>query len=318
MVGPQPKKGRNYGEPGTPTNFPADMSQWRPAPADSQEARQAGQVTLLNLILAELKNIGKAGRQSKKNPFGKQYGDGGGGFLGLGDGGGIDGRGMFAKGKAGTIAHAMHNLSNLFGGVKSASISASKGNLSGIIGGASVAARGAAQIHQAGLSGGSMSMAARALIPVGAAAAVAVFIYELKRAADALIQHRKALGEVSPSMGLVYAQRDIRELFRDMYKGERLAQSTKLLVQNEQAFKDAVLPWEMAWEELKSDFLGGMYGALTEIGEGINKLVDAEKDKAAKDKADAAAGSFSGMVNAAADAAQKRLDDAKRAAKGGK
>jgi hypothetical protein len=125
-----------------------------------------------------------------------------------------------------------------------------------------------------GSAGAAISAAA---LPVGIVAAIVAaevaFVVACKGAADELIELRKELAQVSGAMGVVYAQRELQEIMRERSRGDQLANAQGLLIRGEQKFKDEIFPWEMAWDELKTNFLAGFYNELGEIAGGINSLV---------------------------------------------
>lgn len=207
------------------------------------------------------------------------------------------------------------NVTNATGGFRQIGQGLARGR-------AAEAAFGVARAGQAieslsGMFGGSAGAAiGAAAVPVGAAVAVAAFVAEMKRAADEMIQFNLSLGKVSASMGLVAAQREIQEIMRERARGDALANSAGLLVRGEQRYKDAVLPWEVAWEDLKNNFLAGFYTTLAEIAEGINdilKLLNIEI-KSQKDFQKSAA--WTDVINGIADKADLRQREAKARAAG--
>jgi hypothetical protein len=210
-------------------------------------------------------------------------------------------RGSQAAYGATRAGQAIEALEKMFGG---------GGGGAGAAGGA---ARGAAGVARgaAGLAGA----ASAAVTVVGVAVAYASMIAEVKRAADELIQFNRKLADVSANMGLIYAQREFREIMRERARGDELANSTGLLVRGEQRFKDEVFPWEVAWSELKSNFLAGFYENLADTAENVNAIlellgVEVKKRNATGSQA------WSDMINRTADNAQRKQDAARRRARG--
>jgi hypothetical protein len=220
------------------------------------------------------------------------------------------GRGL-ASGRFGQAAYGLvragqglKNLEGMFGSAGGA----------GGAGAGGAAARGAA--GAVGRLGGLAGAAGPAVAVVAGVVAVAAFVAETKKAADELIVFNQRLANVSASMGAIYAQREFREIMRERARGDALSNSTGLLVRGEQRFKDAVFPWETAWEDLKGNFLAGFYSSLADIAEGVNGIAKTIGVEINRNKTANASASFSDMVNAVADKAKAKQDEARRRAQG--
>lgn len=164
---------------------------------------------------------------------------------------GMAGRGMASGVMSGNLSGALQNLLQTADQVGAASYAVSKS-----LGGGGVGA----------VAGGAVG-AASAITGVASAA------IEFKRAMDestrATIANYRELGKFSGAMASVLAQRDVREMVRDVEKGNRLADVAGALTQAEQDRQDQGKELEIAWEELKGGFLyeyQRLLGGLLEIG----------------------------------------------------
>lgn len=132
----------------------------------------------------------------------------------------------------------------------------SRGNFAGALG-------GGGRLMAAAKAGGPAGMA---LTVIGATVgALGQFKQALDDSTRATISHYRELSEVSSGMAAVMAERDVRETFREMERGDRLAPIAEQLVKAEQDRADASFELELAWEELKGTFLTGYQEAMAEV-----------------------------------------------------
>jgi hypothetical protein len=114
--------------------------------------------------------------------------------------------------------------------------------------GAAGAAEGGAEAEAAG--GAAAGVLGAALVILGkVAVGTAVRLQEMSRAQ---VEFNRGLATVSASMAAVFAQRDVREMLRNMEVGQRLAQSARDLTQAEQDRADNTKEIEVAWERAKN------------------------------------------------------------------
>lgn len=204
------------------------------------------------------------------------------------------------------------NVSNAAGGFGQVGSGAASGNIGKAAFG--MVRAGQAVDFLAGMGGAAGAAAGGVAAGVGIAVAAYEFVKATKEAADELIKVNGELSKFSANMGLVYGQREIREILREKARGDALAGSAGLLVEQEQRFKDASLPWETAFGELKNAYYGGFYKALSDILSGINKTLVVAEDIRDSMAADSDKNSFSGMINRVADDAKAKQEAAQRQA----
>lgn len=133
------------------------------------------------------------------------------------------------------------------------------------------------------------SMARMANVAMLAVLALKLFHDAINRATDAAVQAARKYAEVSGSMAVAVAQRDIRELKRDMEKGNRLSGSAQGMMEAEQFRKDNTKEIEIlgdrVWNgilEVSNTVLGTVMAPFNAMAEGINTLIDSV-DELAKD-----------------------------------
>jgi hypothetical protein len=207
----------------------------------------------------------------------------------------------------GRVAHFMHGIGNVSGGIR--------GLAAGNPAGAIMGVRGAAMLASgAGGLGAAGAAVAAVAAPIAAIAAVVGFTLAIKAAADELIKANHELAKFSPAMAQVFAQRDVQEIFRERDRGNALAPSASMLVREEQRYRDAIFPMETAWEELKNNFLAGFYSELADIAEGVRGLAEMVGIELKHRNAAGSSDTFSGQINKIADKAASRQLDATRAA----
>jgi hypothetical protein len=89
------------------------------------------------------------------------------------------------------------------------------------------------------------------IVVLGAAAVKAA--EALQRMTVEQVAYNRELAKVSPSMALVFAERDVQERMRNREIGERLAPSARGLTQAEQAAREATKDLEVLWEKIKNE-----------------------------------------------------------------
>lgn len=207
----------------------------------------------------------------------------------------------------------------LTGAAKPGGLPAAGGGAGG--GAAGVAGKAAGAAGSAG-GGGGAAMAGRLLpmlanpvgLAVAAAAAVIVGTVALglaiKGAADELIEFNKKFAAVHSGMAQMYAEREMREMFRDQKKAEALVGPTGRLIEEEQKFKDETMPMELMWEELKTGILTDFYATFTVIAGGVQGILEMLGVEFKKIPDANILSSFGGMANAMADAHNDRMAEA--------
>lgn len=117
------------------------------------------------------------------------------------------------------------------------------------------------------------------------AAALKKFHDAILEATDAAVQAQRRYAEVSGSQAAVFAERDMKELVRDIKHGEETAGSTKQLIDAEQNRKDAFEPLKISIEKLENvmlaignNLIAETLGKVTEVG---GEVVDAIREGAA-------------------------------------
>lgn len=144
----------------------------------------------------------------------------------------------------------------------------------------SLAGRGARLARGAKAPGAArfLAGAGRAAGPIAAIVAAVVAMNEFRKAVEQAteetFEHAKNLAKVSGSMAAVIVERDVRQMLRDIRTGEALAPSTKELADAEHRRKEAMLPIEIAIQDLKNGLLTFGNGAITAFVEPISKAVD--------------------------------------------
>lgn len=112
---------------------------------------------------------------------------------------------------------------------------------------------------------------------VGGVAAVAAGFYEANKAVskwtDAALDSAAKLGEVSGSMAAIAADREIRQIQRDIEKGESTAKSTEALMESEDRRKNATLPIEIAIDNLQNTVLSTLNDVMTPVITQLGKAV---------------------------------------------
>lgn len=110
----------------------------------------------------------------------------------------------------------------------------------------------------AGLSGVAAG-AARLAGPVGIVVAFASALDEGRKAViritDEQLSAARKLSEVSASMAVIMAHRDVQETFRDIRQGDAQAGSAGRLARAEQRRKDAAEPFQNAYNNAKNEIL---------------------------------------------------------------
>lgn len=114
--------------------------------------------------------------------------------------------------------------------------------------------------------------------------------------ADSLIDSNRSLGQWSAAMAIVLAGQDVRNIFRDIRRGELLASSVNSLVQANSRLKDSTLGLEVMFEKIKNSLTeaivhiaeipfraaekhpraagvvgGALFGGLIRLPEGVDK-----------------------------------------------
>ncbi len=99
-------------------------------------------------------------------------------------------------------------------------------------------------------------------VAVAAVVAVGVALNEFRKAVvkatDEQLANARKLAEISPQMAVLFAQTDVQELQRNMRKGREQAGSTRQLAQADQRRKNAMEPLENAVAEIKNQTLAAL------------------------------------------------------------
>lgn len=116
---------------------------------------------------------------------------------------------------------------------------------------------------------------------LGVASVLDHFRKAIIAATDSLVAANRKYAEMSASMAVVMAQRDVRELTRDIRKGDQLAVSARTLTDAEQFRKDNTQGIEVLAGHLQNFFvgglnvlLGGLLAPINKLAEAINELID--------------------------------------------
>jgi hypothetical protein len=180
-----------------------------------------------------------------------------------------------------------------------------------------------------GQMGGGIGKAAGAA--AGAATTIAVALYEANKAigqwTESLMESNKKLAEVSGSMAAVMADREIKEMMRDLHKGEAMAETASDLVQAEDRRKKAEDSVTIPLTNLGNKaltFLNDLAADILEpIGDAVEWFQDnwpwGEKEKEDKDKWGGVAGmarDMAGRMDALEKENQKLMDKARAAGSG--
>lgn len=204
----------------------------------------------------------------------------------------------------------LRGLLNIAGGGQGLGRALGHGNLASAAHMASMASRGVSMLAGAGMGAGAATALSGVGTVVGVVAGLVAFTIALKEAADAIIQHRRELAAFSPTTAQAYAVRDAREMLRDRELGERLGEKTGDMLAWEQRFKDKWLPVREWWEDKKSNFASNFYAAASDVMEKIEDVRKVlghieQQGQQARDL------SFGGLINEAAEGAQKKMDAAR-------
>jgi len=119
-----------------------------------------------------------------------------------------------------------------------------------------------------------------------AVAALYAFSKAVSQATDAQISAMRQYAQVSASMAVVLAERDVREMRRNMEKGDALAGSTKMLVDAEQERKETTKPIEILADKIYNGFLTvgnkivtELAAPLADLAKVIDKWIEDGKEK---------------------------------------
>jgi hypothetical protein len=122
--------------------------------------------------------------------------------------------------------------------------------------------------------GGALAGAGAIAGPIAAAVAATValviafkkFRDHVAGATDELLHTQEQLAETSGSMASVFAERELREMQRDRYKGDSLAGSARYLSRAEQDRKDTEKEFDIFWTRIQN-LLEGNFNRVIEIAE---------------------------------------------------
>ena len=148
-----------------------------------------------------------------------------------------------------------------------------------VSGGSVAAAEGA----EAGASASKMAgMAGKMAGVVGVVVGVGMALYDAGKAVikwtdDALESARK-LSEVSGSMAAVFAQKDIKDMQRDMQRGDATSGSANNLMNAEAERKDAAMPLMNAMDNATNNVLAWLNGAMVPFINMGTKALEMAKD----------------------------------------
>lgn len=192
---------------------------------------------------------------------------GGGAVGGNGTGGG-GGTGGSASSHMGKVGRMWSGAKQSIGRAKSYfKTGAARGKAVGGRVGGMVGMRGAG-----GMAGGAVGGVA------GAAVAVGVAMYKAGEAVvkwtDEAMASAAKLAEVSGSMATVMAERDVKQMQRDMARGENTSGSARKLMEAEDARKNAMAPIETAIDNLTNNLLAWGNDIITPIAEKIGDGVE--------------------------------------------
>ena len=129
-------------------------------------------------------------------------------------------------------------------------------------------------------------LAGPAGLVVGIADQFGKFKKALEGATDQQVASMRQLAEVSASMAQVMAERDVRELMRDMRVGDKTASTARDLTESEQDRKDSTEDVGALFDNIKNeilslgnDLLATVLRPLNAIAKGVGDLLGFAKDK---------------------------------------
>lgn len=114
-----------------------------------------------------------------------------------------------------------------------------------------------------------------------AAGGMMAFSKAVSHATDRLMEAARRYSEVSASMAAITAQRDLREIMRNMEKGERISGSANTLMQAEQSRKDKQVNIEVVMEKISNLTMAGanralefLLAPLDRLAQSIDELIE--------------------------------------------
>ena len=125
------------------------------------------------------------------------------------------------------------------------------------------AAAGRAAVPLVGKVGGAATAAVAALVEFGRA---------VRGAAEANIQAQRKFAESSAAMGAVLAQLDVRQTFREMEMGNRLAPSARNLAESTDRGREATKEAEITIQGVKNDVIALVNNRVSAVVEKFNPL----------------------------------------------
>ncbi len=194
-------------------------------------------------------------------------------------------QGWLARHAAKTIASLTQTfgktkLGRLFGGVANTAVGRGIGRLAKKLGGSIAARTGLTAFAGAGAAGGVAAAGATLVagigIVVGALTLVGTALYAFGKLVTAIgdeqLKDLRQYEKVSAGMAMVFAQADMRDTFRNMERGARLAPQAQLLSNADQKLKDNSTEIVVLLESIQSIVLAFLESGLADILEPLNEM----------------------------------------------